>query len=171
MRTRILFHLALAVCVAALATTGCRPKKKTNQPGAVSSAPMLGDAGGIETGSRPLDSGTWQTGKYAPVYFDYDSAAVRPSEISKLQSVAADFHAGSSKLVVEGHADERGTAEYNRALGERRAQAVREELIKLGVPADRISTVSYGEERAADPGHDDTAWSKNRRCEFVVAGQ
>ncbi len=171
MRTRILFHLALAVCVAALATTGCKSRKKAAQPGGVSSAPTLGDAGGIETGSRPPEGSTYASGRYAPVYFDFDSTAVRPSELPKLQTVAADMRSASGKLIVEGHADERGTAEYNRALGERRAQATREELVKLGVPADNISTVSYGEERAADPGHDEAAWSKNRRCDFVVAGQ
>jgi peptidoglycan-associated lipoprotein len=113
----------------------------------------------------------WHAGQFTPVYFDYDSAKIKPSETSKLQAVASALKSSSNKLVVEGHCDERGTAEYNRALGERRAQAAREELVGLGISADRISTVSYGKERPADPGHEDTAWSRNRRCEFVVVGQ
>jgi peptidoglycan-associated lipoprotein len=72
------------------------------------------------------------------------------------------------KLVVEGYCDERGTAEYNRALGERRAQAAREELVHMGVDPSRISTSSYGSDRPADPGHDEAAWAKNRRCEFAI---
>jgi peptidoglycan-associated lipoprotein len=173
MRTRALFYVALALCVALTMTTGCksRKKSKTTQPGMESSAPALGAAGGIESAARPMDGGEWQQGMFAAVYFDYDSATIRASEMSKVEAVATHLRGTSEKLVVEGHADERGTAEYNRALAERRAQAAREELVRLGVGADRISTVSYGEERTADPGHDEMAWSKNRRCEFVVVGQ
>jgi peptidoglycan-associated lipoprotein len=75
------------------------------------------------------------------------------------------------QLIIEGHCDERGTAEYNRALGERRALAAREELARKGVANGRMSTVSYGKDQPVDPSHDDTAWSRNRRCEFVIAGQ
>jgi peptidoglycan-associated lipoprotein len=88
-----------------------------------------------------------------------------------LETVAAYLKANPGKLVVEGHCDERGTAEYNRALGERRAIAARNELVKLGVDTGRVSTISYGKDRPADPGHDETAWGKNRRCEFVVVNQ
>jgi len=68
--------------------------------------------------------------------------------------------------VVEGHCDERGTQEYNMALGERRALAVRDYLINLGVPGQNLLTISYGEERPVDPGHNEAAWAKNRRAEF-----
>ncbi|MGE3402797.1 MAG: peptidoglycan-associated lipoprotein Pal [Vicinamibacterales bacterium] len=71
-------------------------------------------------------------------------------------------------VTIEGHCDERGTAEYNLALGERRAVAVRAYLVSLGIPADRIRTVSYGKEFPFDPGHDEAAWSKNRRAHFVI---
>ena len=173
MKTRILFHMMLAVCVAALATTGCKHRAKgsakSTQP-AEAVAP-LGNAGEIASADRPLATGNWEKGQFAAVYFDFDSAAIRPGEVSKLEAAAAAMKSNPGKLVVEGHADERGTSEYNRALGERRAQAAREQLIKLGVSADKISTVSYGEERPADPGHDEAAWSKNRRCEFVVVSQ
>ena len=74
-------------------------------------------------------------------------------------------------ITIEGHCDERGTAEYNLALGERRALAARTYLVSLGVPADRLRTVSYGKEFPFDPGHDEGAWSKNRRAHFVVTSK
>ncbi|MFM8357398.1 MAG: OmpA family protein, partial [Verrucomicrobiota bacterium] len=72
------------------------------------------------------------------------------------------------KMLLEGHCDERGTDGYNLALGERRALSVREELLNLGVESDRLQTITFGESRPADPGHDESAWSKNRRAEFIL---
>jgi peptidoglycan-associated lipoprotein len=74
----------------------------------------------------------------------------------------------SLKIQIEGHCDERGSNEYNLALGERRATSAKLYLIKLGVPENRLSTISYGEERPLDPGHNEEAWAKNRRCHFVI---
>jgi peptidoglycan-associated lipoprotein len=103
------------------------------------------------------------------VYFDFDRSTVKPSERSKIEPVA-DYLRGhaENKLQIEGHCDERGTEEYNRSLGERRALALREYLVNLGISADRIKTISFGEDRPADPAHDESAWSKNRRGEFVL---
>jgi peptidoglycan-associated lipoprotein len=72
------------------------------------------------------------------------------------------------KIQIEGHCDERGTNEYNLALGERRANSAKKYLISLGMPADQISTISYGEEKPLDPGHNEEAWAKNRRGHFIV---
>ena len=106
---------------------------------------------------------------FQPVYFAYDSAEINPGEQAKLGTVADHMMANpNARLLIEGHCDERGTTEYNRALGERRALAARETLIGLGADGGRIQTISYGEDRPMDPGHDDTAWSKNRRAEFVI---
>jgi peptidoglycan-associated lipoprotein len=103
------------------------------------------------------------------VYFDFDSSVVKGSEQSKTGIVAAHLRANPSHAVkIEGHCDERGTEEYNRALGERRALAVRETLIADGVAPERILTISYGEDRPADPGHNEAAWRKNRRGEFLL---
>ena len=77
----------------------------------------------------------------------------------------------STKVVVEGQADSRGTNEYNLALGERRALAAKNYLVSLGIPADRIKTVSYGKEFPFDPGHDDSAWKNNRRAHFVITAK
>ncbi|MEJ0010344.1 MAG: peptidoglycan-associated lipoprotein Pal [Alphaproteobacteria bacterium] len=76
---------------------------------------------------------------------------------------------GNVNVTVEGHCDERGTREYNLALGERRANAAKDYLVSLGIPASRINTVSYGKERPAVPGHDESAWSQNRRAVTVIA--
>lgn len=103
------------------------------------------------------------------VYFAFDSSVVRAEDLSKIQAVADFLRSEPRTMVeVEGHCDERGTLEYNRALGERRALAVREVLLDLGVANERINTISYGEDQPADPGHDEAAWSKNRRGVFVL---
>ena len=104
------------------------------------------------------------------VYFDFDKSALTPAAIAKLDKTAAWMQkTAEAKVEIQGHCDERGTNEYNMALGERRANSAEKYLVNLGVSSDRISTVSYGEERPADPGHDEAAWAKNRRCEFKIA--
>lgn len=103
------------------------------------------------------------------VYFAYDSSVIRTGEKSKISAVADYLKSNASAAVeVDGHCDERGTEEYNRALGERRALAIREELVGLGIEAGRVDTVSFGKDKPAVEGHDEAAWSKNRRGEFVV---
>ncbi len=143
----------------------------TGPLGGPEALPPLGASGDIAVGERGAAvAGGWQAGQFQAVYFGFDSARVHPEELGKLEAVAGQVGAGT-KLVVEGHADERGTAEYNRALGERRALACREELVRLGVPAGNISTISHGEDNPAAFGHDEESWSQNRRCEFAIVGQ
>jgi len=103
------------------------------------------------------------------VYFNFDSAALSEEARGAL-SKNAEFLAKQSslKLRIEGNCDERGSDDYNMALGERRAKAAKDYLVNLGVQADRLATVSYGEEKPAVDGHDEAAWAKNRRDEFVV---
>jgi peptidoglycan-associated lipoprotein len=103
------------------------------------------------------------------VHFKYDSAAVQKTEQSNLKEVVAKLSSDpTTKLLIEGNCDERGTEEYNRALGERRALALREALAKLGIDPMRVRTISYGKDRPADPGHDEAAWAKNRRGDFIL---
>ncbi len=103
------------------------------------------------------------------IHFDYDKAIVKASEVGKLQSVIAALKASpQNKLLIEGHCDERGTEEYNRALGERRALAIRERLAKAGISPDRLRTTSLGEDAPAALGHTEAAWAKNRRGELVL---
>jgi peptidoglycan-associated lipoprotein len=107
-----------------------------------------------------------------PVFFALDS-----SDLDDPGRAVATANAETLKkystwvITVEGHADERGTAEYNLALGERRANAVRNYLLSLGLSADRVKTVSYGKEFPFDPGHDEAAWAKNRRAHFVITAK
>ena len=103
------------------------------------------------------------------VHFDYDSPVVKSSEKPHVQAVA-DYLKGASgmALLIEGHCDERGTEEYNRALGERRALALREALIQLGADASRMTTRSFGKDRKIDPGNSEASHARNRRGEFVV---
>ncbi len=103
------------------------------------------------------------------IYFDFDSSELRP-DTRMLLKEKADFLSRNSGLTVtvEGHCDERGTTEYNLALGERRAMAAKRYLQDLGIAEFRLNTISYGEERPAVQGNDESAWSKNRRAHFVI---
>jgi peptidoglycan-associated lipoprotein len=103
------------------------------------------------------------------IHFDFDKSAVKTSDEPKLEEVANYMKSNPSHaLRVEGNCDERGTEEYNRSLGERRALAAREYLSRLGIDPGRVVTISYGQDRPADTGHAESAWSKNRRDDFVV---
>ena len=107
-----------------------------------------------------------------PVFFAYDSSELDPAGRSSLDAnVEILRRYGTWVITIEGHCDERGTAEYNLALGERRALAAREYLLNLGFGADRLGTVSYGKEFPFDPSHDDAAWSRNRRAHFVITSK
>jgi peptidoglycan-associated lipoprotein len=107
-----------------------------------------------------------------PVFFDLDSSDVDDPGRAILQANAAVLKKYPSWVItIEGHCDERGTAEYNLALGERRAVAARQYLISLGLDANRLRTVSYGSEFPFDPGHQESAWSKNRRAHFVITAK
>jgi peptidoglycan-associated lipoprotein len=107
-----------------------------------------------------------------PVYFELDSSDLSPTAQKALDANAALLKKYPTWAVtIEGHCDERGTAEYNLALGERRAIAARAYLVSLGISADRLRTVSYGKEFPFDPGHDESAWSKNRRAHFVITAK
>ncbi|MBI3449378.1 MAG: peptidoglycan-associated lipoprotein Pal [Acidobacteria bacterium] len=103
------------------------------------------------------------------VYFDLDKYDLRDDARAALAASAEWLKAnGKWRLLIEGNCDERATNEYNMALGERRANAAKQYLLSAGIDAGRIRTISYGEERPADPGHDESAWSKNRRDDFVI---
>ena len=106
--------------------------------------------------------------RFSPVHFAFDSTAIGAGERAKLQAVADFCRSNRNSIILAGFTDERGTPEYNRGLGERRALTVREELIKLGVPGGRLQTVSFGAELPADAGSNESAWAKNRRAEFGV---
>lgn len=124
--------------------------------------PLPGDRGSIEN-MAPVDSSA-----YAPVYFAFDSYSVSPGEVAKIRAVADALSGSSMAVVLQGHTDERGSREYNLALGERRALAVRELLMSMGVASDSMQTLSMGEEMPAVSGFDESAWSLNRRVQFQL---
>lgn len=139
-------------------------KEPVKEPVVVAPAPLAED----RVSSASLDEIN-KNSPLKPVFFDYDQ-----SDISGEAQKALDANADVLKrnptwiVTIEGHCDERGTAEYNLALGERRANAARAYLVSLGIAADRLRTVSYGKEFPFDPGHDAAAWARNRRAHFVV---
>jgi peptidoglycan-associated lipoprotein len=103
------------------------------------------------------------------VHFDFDKYEIRPEDAGILKENAGWLTKYPRvKIQIEGHCDERGTAEYNLALGERRSNSAKNYLLKLGIPGDRVSTISYGKERPLDPGHNEEAWGKNRRAHFII---
>jgi len=128
--------------------------------------------GGIPAANN-ADYDTWNADKSAlaafTVHFDYDSSTVKASEESKLTAVAEAMKGATPTAVrIEGNCDERGTEEYNRSLGDRRANALREKLVTMGVDPKKLPTVSYGEDKPVDHGHNEAAYAKNRRGDFVL---
>lgn len=122
------------------------------------------DRGSIE--GRPQNRSMFEA---QTVYFALDSSSVSPEEQSKLETVANHFRSNpAGDLLIEGHCDERGTEGYNLTLGDKRANALREYLVNLGVSPDRIHTVSFGEAKPAAVGTDESAYSRNRRGEFIL---
>lgn len=116
-----------------------------------------------------IEGEVFESTEFQDVYFDYDKYDIRPSDVETIQRMASLLMKHPKvKIQIEGHCDERGTQEYNLALGERRANSVKQYLISLGIADDRISTISYGEERPVDPGHDEEAYRKNRRAHFII---
>lgn len=106
---------------------------------------------------------------FEDIYFDFDKSVLRPKDREVLKNHAALLMKNkNSDVLIEGNCDERGTTEYNLALGERRANEAMKYLVSLGVEKERIKTISYGKERPLDPGHNEEAWAKNRRDHFVV---
>ena len=106
------------------------------------------------------------------IFFDFDKSALKLESQALLKKKADWLKANpAAKLLIEGNTDERGTAEYNLALGERRAVSAQSYLVALGIPASRVKVVSYGKEFPFDPGHDEAAWAKNRRAHFVITGK
>src|SRR3954463_5839511 len=187
---KIIYLVALTAALVPI--TGCHKglQKTTPLPGWAQKPP------GSDEGVKPLDSGNslananidktglipmgdkdlhnWKPSADQPftgdtVYFEFDKATVKSSETHKLDSIASRMKGLQGKaLRIEGHCDERGTEEYNRSLGDRRALALREYLVRAGIDYQMIDTISYGEDRPLNPGHNEAAWSKNRRGEFVV---
>ena len=180
MKTRNLVYPVAVALAVILSTTGCR----THQPPRTTQLPQRPQVGQPQpfipppveptNGEPSIDIFSNRIPDritLAPytIHFDYDSSVIKPSGQANLEQVADKLKSAPDDLLqIEGNCDERGTEEYNRSLGERRALAAREELMKLGIDGMRIRTLSNGKDKPAVAGHDETAWSQNRRDEFVL---
>ena len=176
--------LLLAMAGSMMATIGCKKNKGVKGGGELVNVP------GVEGGNLDLDETGNPLGyeglpdqnvflnatpdaaaqaQVETVYFAHDSSVIGGEHRHKVETVGQLLlNDGGLVVSVEGHCDERGSGEYNVALSDRRAMAVRDYLMVLGVSGDRINTVPNGEEFPADPGHDEAAWAKNRRAEFIM---
>jgi len=190
MKTTKLIYPLILTLAATLATTGCKhkpvgvtqlpssPQPYINQPGPGETLPPgptinpENQPGGGQLPSPTIfDNMVEDRDALAAdtIHFAYDRSDIRNSEKANLAAVANQLSTDpNAKLLIEGNCDERGTEEYNRSLGERRALAAREALAKLGVDPMRIETRSFGKDKPVDPGHDESAWAKNRRDDFVL---
>jgi peptidoglycan-associated lipoprotein len=187
------FSMMMAVFAVALsfAVSGCKYSSLNNGKGAGDGAGAgagLGAAEGAEistgiddanegslsdagVGDRPFEEYCTRCTdvEFAPVYFGFDSTVVPQGEIGKIDAVAQHLADNANRVVVvEGNCDERGSNEYNMALGENRAGIIRNYLVQSGIDASRIQTRSYGEEKPAVDGHDEGAWAMNRRGDFAI---
>ena len=162
---------------AALTLTGCK-YDKTRKHGAGEDPNAMSDISGAEQGNIDDLMGEKRFEdmyakcddvNFAPVYFGFDSTVVPGSELGKIDAVVQHLNDRTERVVViEGNCDERGSNEYNLSLGENRAIIIRNYMVSSGIDASRIQTRSYGEEKPANPGHDESAWAANRRGEFGI---
>ncbi len=151
------------------AQTSALPVKTADQ--AKMAPTKLGDASMQDQQSKKVaaQAAADNEKQFADIHFDLDKYNLNSGERAKLDKIAAWLKKNKDcKVRIEGNCDERGSAEYNLALGERRATAAMQYLADLGIEKDRISTISYGKEKPLDPGHDEAAWAKNRRDHFLV---
>jgi len=159
--------IPLSICLA-LVLAGCTNKKGTGggagiDGDTVNGTPLPDRQEGVSFLADNIDKN-----KFSPVYFDFDSTSVRASERGKIDQVAQFMRSSPNTIILAGFTDERGTPEYNRGLGERRALVVREAVIRAGGDGRRLQTVSFGAEMPADSGSSESAYAKNRRTEFGV---
>ncbi len=182
MSTKSMLRLmvVMVVVMAVLGMAGCKHKPPMNTNfgagagdggagmGASGDSSSSGGLPGFDQGNTSFVPGS--TYGLNTVYFDYDSSAIRSDAMATLRANAEAAKKVPGKMIqIAGHCDSRGTQEYNLALGERRALAVRSFLMQCGVPGERLTTISYGSELPAVPGDGESAWAKNRRAEFNVA--
>ena len=182
------FSTMTAVIAATLCVAGCRYDKASSN-GASGGDADTANPNGISTQEQDTQFADAQSGSisnltegkfedlytrctdvnFEPVYFGFDSTVVPQGELGKIDAVVQHLTARTDRVVVvEGNCDERGSNEYNMSLGEQRAIIVRNYLVQNGIAADRIQTRSYGEEKPAVDGHDESAWRLNRRGEFAI---
>lgn len=183
--SRLVLAVILALSVG-LAVSGCSRKKVVSEAGPATPAPVVtpenGDTGGMASTEEPLESSgpaalagaqTILEGRTSapllPIYFDFDKSNIRADQVERIKKNGIFLQSTPGIAVrIEGNCDERGTNEYNAALGERRALSAKKYLVNLGVSSSRLTTISYGEEKPLLHGHDELSWAQNRRADFVI---
>ncbi len=171
MKKRVFANVLMALLVAGLfLTVSCAQKKVTSDTETTKETKQETVKQTQENPLKPVATGDADVDFInLDIYFDFDSAELTSEAQTVLQSKAAYLKEhGDVKVVIEGHCDERGTTEYNLALGERRAKSAKGFLVDLGIEESRLSYISYGEEQPADPGHNKYAWERNRRGHFEL---
>jgi peptidoglycan-associated lipoprotein len=171
-------HLVLSsLLVAAVVLSGCAKRPATTQAAAPAPTGSASTTAATPPAPTPAPSSTARPAvqdfaavpELADVFFDFDKYDIRPGDAKTLDANANWLKSNPNHLVlIEGHCDERGTNEYNLALGERRAKSTMNYLVSQGVQANRITIISYGEERPQCTEHNEACWAKNRRAHFLV---
>ena len=168
-RFALLFVAAVALAACESDVASDKSATSGDQSGRGAGVSTVGSGAGRPGAPRPGSREEFQVSVGDRVYFDTDRYDLRPDARTTLEKQAQWLKQyGNVRVQVEGHADERGTREYNLALGDRRAAAVKNYLVALGIPAGRITTISYGKERPVDPRSSEDAWAQNRRGVTVI---
>lgn len=175
MRKKLWISLALAFVIPGLLfTVSCGKKEVVDEEVVVveeddSAAMAAAEKAAAEEAARKAAMDARELFLYEDINFEFDKSDLLAESQEILRGKAEYLKDNPDVLVIiEGHCDERGTNEYNLALGDRRASSAKAFLVNLGIAGSRLTSVSYGEERPADPGHDDDAWAKNRRAHFTI---
>ena len=170
---------AVSILVVSLSffATGCAKKTVRSDEGAAGASAQRSEGMGAEeslsAAAASRGQGAYSEGRTSlellPVYFDFDKSNIREDQTARVDGNAKYMKNNTAASVrIEGNCDERGTNEYNMALGERRALAAKKYLLNMGISEDRLQTVSYGEEKPFVDGHDEAAWAQNRRDDFAI---
>ncbi|HUV31086.1 MAG TPA: peptidoglycan-associated lipoprotein Pal [Acidobacteriota bacterium] len=172
---RLLLVLMLGAAVIYAAGVSCGGKKEVVPEVPIDTMPVVVEDTTTpppQPPPQPPPKPVLKESQFKTVYFDFDKFNLRADAKASLDANYALLNEFPDVIIkIEGHCDERGTIEYNLSLGEKRAKSAQDYLVGLGITAARISVISYGKERPVDAGHDETAWDKNRRCEFRIISQ
>jgi len=177
-KPKLTIVLALGFALTLTTITGCAGKKKPpEQQRTIERAPQQqrpAPTPRIQEPPRKVEEKVTVPAslRFETIYFDFDKSNIRSDQrtaINRNAELMSKYN--TIRIRIEGHCDERGTNEYNLALGERRAESAKRYLVDFGISSSKITTISYGEERPVDSGHNETAWAKNRRCEFIITSR
>ena len=174
-KSKMLMVLVLGLVISIAGLNGCAKKKKitpTVEQKKEAPVPKPAPPAVVPKAPEKKEEGVPRDLSFQTIYFDFDKSNIRSDQRVTLERNAQLLSKRQTvKIRIEGHCDERGTDEYNMALGQRRADSVQSFFSDYGISSFRVSTVTYGEMRPADSGHDETAWAKNRRCEIIITGR